>query len=282
VSARRRRAGRLGTGSWIVVGAALLFLYAPLLLSVAYSFNPGVDGRQTARFTGFGVGAYAAAWADDSLRASIVSGFQVAVCVMAIATVLGSALGYALVRHPSAWVRRTLSGLVALLLIVPEVVIAVSFLQLTSVVQVSLGFGTFVVALTPLAIALVAFVVRAGAVTLRRDIEEAARDLGATEVQVATTVVVPQLAPAIAIGAILSFTLAFDNLVVATFLSTPDVSTLAVYLYSSLNYGTTPKVYAATTAVFGFTLLLFAAAGIVFAWSRRRRRGAGRGEERAA
>lgn len=250
----------------------LVFLYAPLLLSIVYSFNVGVGGRQTARFTGLTLANYASAWNDASIRAAVVSGVEVGLAVMVIATALGTVLGFVVVRHPRAWVRRVLAGLVTLLLIVPEVVIAVSFLQMATDLDLTLGYGTMVVALTPMTIALVAFVVRASVLTLPAAIEDAARDLGASNLQVLGTIVLPQIVPAILVGAVLSFTMAFDNLVIATFLSTPDVTTLAVYLYSSLNYGTTPTVYAATSAIFAFTLVMLALAGGVYVAASRRKR----------
>ncbi len=272
VGGSRRSAMVVSAG--VATGLVLVFLYAPLVVSVAYSFNAGVEGRQTARFTGFTLGAYRAALQDDSIRASLTSGIEVGLCVMVVATLLGSALGLALVRHPATLVRRVLSALVTALLIVPEVVLAVSFLQLITDVHVALGFVPMVVALTPMAIALVAFLVRGSVLTLPASIEDAARDLGASEPRVLRSVVLPQLLPAVVVGATLSFTLAFDNLVIATFLSTPDVSTLAVYLYSSLNYGTTPTVYAATTGVLAITLVLLALAGGLYVLLGRRRRAA--------
>ncbi len=272
VGGSRRSAMVVSAG--VATGLVLVFLYAPLVVSVAYSFNAGVEGRQTARFTGFTLGAYRAALQDDSIRASLTSGMAVGLCVMVDASLLGSALGLALVRHPATLVRRVLSALVTALLIVPEVVLAVSFLQLITDVHVALGFVPMVVALTPMAIALVAFLVRGSVLTLPASIEDAARDLGASEPRVLRSVVLPQLLPAVVVGATLSFTLAFDNLVIATFLSTPDVSTLAVYLYSSLNYGTTPTVYAATTGVLAITLVLLALAGGLYVLLGRRRRAA--------
>ncbi|GAA3546614.1 ABC transporter permease subunit [Amycolatopsis ultiminotia] len=262
------RRARLVLGA--VCAAGLVVLYLPLVLTVVYSFNAGVQGKQSARFTGWTPDGYFRAWADDSLRSAAGTGLAVAAVVAVVSALLGSALGYSLVRHPAAWVRRTLSGLVYLFLIIPEVVFAVSVLQFTSQAGIPLGFGTLVAAHTPTAISVVALFVRTRVLTLDRELEDAGRDLGASSARVAWDIVVPQLLPGVLTGAVLAFVFSFDNLVISTFLTTPEVGTLPVYLYSSLNYGTTPEVYAATTAVLLITVAGFALAGLLHRLSSRR------------
>lgn len=269
-----RPAHRQGRGSVWLIGlilacVGLVFLYVPLVTAIVYSFNKGVDGLQTAKWAAFSFNGYVRAWHDDSLMRALQSGAQVAVWVMVLATILGTALGYGAVRHRTRVVRNILGGLIALLLIVPEVVLGSSMLQLVSTTQIPLSMTTMVVALTPMTSALVAFVVRAATTTLHPELEDASRDLGANGPQTLWFVVLPQLLPSIVIGAVLALTLAFDNLVIASFLSTPDVSTLAVYLYSTLNYGPSPEVYAATSAVFLATVLLLGIVGLCWRWQRR-------------
>ena len=261
------RASRFVLG--VICALGLVTLYLPLALTVIYSFNAGVQGKQTARFTGWTFDAYLNAWADDSLRSATGTGLQVAAVVAVVSCVLGSALGYCLVRHPAMWVRRVLSGLVYVFLVVPEVVLAVSVLQLTSQFGIPLGFSTLAAAHTPAAISVVALLVRTRTLTLDRSLEEAGRDLGASPARVVLDIVLPQLLPGMLTGAVLAFVFSFDDLVISAFLTTPTISTLPVYLYSSLNYGTTPSVYAATTAVLLLTTVGFALAGLLSRLSPR-------------
>ena len=150
------------------------------------------------------------------------------------------------------------------LLIVPETVIGVSLLQFYAASGIRLSFATLVAGVSPLAIAVTALIVRAGALTLDRRLEEAAADLGAGPLRRILLIVLPHLLPAVFAAALMSYVFSFDNLVVSSFLTTPQVNTLPVYLYGSLQYGPTPAVYAAATAVFALTLLMTGLSGLIF------------------
>jgi ABC-type spermidine/putrescine transport system permease subunit II len=112
--------------------------------------------------------------------------------------------------------------------------------------------------------------VRAGVLTLDRRLEEASADLGGSRIQTLRFVVLPHMAPAVAAGALIAYVFSFDNLVVSAFLTTPTVNTLPVYLYGTLQYGPSPAVYAASSLVFGFTIVLLAIAGLLYRVARRR------------
>jgi ABC-type spermidine/putrescine transport system permease subunit II len=167
-------------------------------------------------------------------------------------------------------VRSALSGLTYLLLIVPETVIGVSLLLFYAVTEIRLSLWTLVAGITPLAISVTALIVRTGVLTLDRRLEEASADLGGSRWQTIRFVILPHLAPAVAAGALMAYVFSFDNLVVASFLTTPVVNTLQVYLYGSLQYGPSPAIYAAATAVFVFTIALLALAGLLYLVVRRR------------
>jgi len=267
------RAGRLtDAGLTLWFGLAVLFLFAPIAVSILYSFNLGVVGKQTSHFTGWTLEWYPAAWNDLALRRSVRTSLNVAFWAALIALGLGTSLGYALVRHPSALVRQWLSGLTYILLIVPEVVIGVSLLLFYAVTGIPLGTATLVAGITPAAIAVTALIVRARALTLDPRLEEAAADLGSPRLKTLWFIILPQLLPAILAGGLMSYAFCFDNLVVATFLTTSTVNTLPVYLYGSLQYGPAPSVYAAATVVFLFTVALLGLAALCFQLSRNRSR----------
>jgi ABC-type spermidine/putrescine transport system permease subunit II len=266
------RSWLIGTrgGSWsdraiaIWSAAVYVFLYAPIVTAVVYSFNQGVLGKQSANFTGATTSWYTAAWTDPTLRHTVAVSVRVALLVAAISLVLGTITGIAITRHPSRLVRISLEVMVLMLLIVPEVVLAVSLLLFYTKTGIALGTLTLVAAHTPFTIAIVAIIVRSRVVALNRTLEDAAADLGAGPWQTMRDVILPQLRPALIACVILAFTFSFDDLATSEFLTTPTVSTLPVYLFGTLHSGTTPEVYAAASMMLGFTLTLLFLAWLIY------------------
>jgi ABC-type spermidine/putrescine transport system permease subunit II len=261
-------------GTWTMLVFA--FLFAPIVTVALYSFNEGVLGKQAASFTGFTTRWYQVAWDNGELRHSLAVSLQVAFATAVIATLLGTIGGIVLARHRGRVARGSLELLVYLLLIVPEIVLGVGFLLFYSDLGVSLGTWPLVVSHTPFTIAVVALVVRARAVAIDQATEEAAADLGAGRWRTFRDVTLPQLQTAILAGAVLAFTFSFDDLVISVFLTTPDVTTLPVYLFGSARFGVTPDVYAIAAVMLAFTLLMLAVAGLIFSWQARRTGAGGR------
>jgi ABC-type spermidine/putrescine transport system permease subunit II len=276
MTARRRQSGAAQWGQHATDAALILwylavvvFLFMPIIAAVIYSFNLGVVNKQIATLTGWTLQWYPAAWNDLSLRRSVQASLVVALWSALLSIVIGSALGYVIVRHPSDRVRRFLAALTYILLIVPESVIGVSLLLFYAVTRIPLGTATLVAGITPIAIAVVALVVRARVLTLDRRVEEAAADLGSSRLKTLWFIILPQVAPAIAAGGLMAYTFSFDNLVVSSFLTTPQITTLPVYLYGSLQYGPSPAVYAAASVVFIFTMLMLGIAAMLYRLARR-------------
>lgn len=264
---RKKRATDAGLVLWYL--AVVIFLLAPIVVGVIYSFNSGVDNKQTATLTGWTWQWYAAAWHDLSLRRAVQTSLVVASWSAVLSVIVGAALGFVAVRHPSRRMRRFLTALAYLLLIVPESVIGISLLLFYAVTRIPLGTVTLVTGITPMAIAVVALIVRARMLTLDLSLEEAAADLGSTRVNTLLFIVLPQLAPALAAGGVMAYAFSFDNLVVSAFLTTPQTGTLPVYLYGSLQYGPSPAVYAAASGVFVFTMLMLALAATLYRVTQR-------------
>jgi spermidine/putrescine transport system permease protein len=264
-------------GLWAWTALVFAFLFAPIATAVLYAFNRGVLGRQTSTFTGFTTQWFPTAWDDSTLRNSLSVSLRAALFVAVISTVVGTITGITLVRHRGRVLRTTLEVLVYLLLIVPEIVLAVALLLWYTKVHVSLGMVTLIAGHTPFTIALVSMIIRSRVVALDRRTEEAAADLGANRWHTLRDVIVPQLRPAIVACLILAFTFSFDDVVISLFLSTPTVTTLPVYLFGTVRLGTTPESYAIAAMMLGFTLAMLAIAGLLYRrqvrrGSRRRRR----------
>ncbi len=255
-------------GLWSL--AVFVFLFAPIVTVVVFSFNQGVLGKQTANFTGFTTSWYPEAWGNTALRHDVGVSFKVAVAVAILATVLGTITGITLVRGRSRALRLTLEGLVYLLLIVPEIVLAVSLLLFYTKAGVSLGMWPLIAGHSPFTIAVVAIIVRSRVVALDLATEDAAADLGAGGWRTFWDVIFPQLRPAMLAGAILAFTFSFDDLVVSLFLTTPTVTTLPVYLFGTVRLGARPDVDAIAAMMLAFTVTVLLAAGLVYRWQARR------------
>ena len=264
-------------GLWGFTAIVFVFLFAPIVTTVLYAFNRGVLGRQTSTFTGFTTQWFAAAWNNSALRNALGVSLRAAIFVALISTAIGTLTGITLVRHRGRLLRGTLEVLVYLLLIVPEIVLAVALLLWYTKLHVSLGLVTLIAGHTPFTIALVSMLIRSRVVALDRRLEEASADLGASRWYTLRDVIFPQLRPAIVACLILSFTFSFDDVVISFFLSTPTVTTLPVYLFGTVRLGTTPAAYAIAVIMLAFTLVMLTFAGLVYrrqlrAGARRRRR----------
>ena len=247
-----------------------VFLFAPIVTPVLYAFNQGVLGKQTSTFTGFTTQWFSAAWNNTELRSAVSISLRAAVFVALISTAIGTLTGITLVRHRGRVLRGTLEVLVYLLLIVPEVVLAVALLLWYTKLHVSLGLATLIAGHTPFTIALVALIIRSRVFALDRTIEEAAADLGSGRWYVLRDVIFPQLRPAMVACLILAFTFSFDDVVISFFLSTPTVTTLPVYLFGTVRLGTTPAAYAIAVIMLAFTLVMLSIMGLLYRHQLRR------------
>jgi len=265
---------------WGFTAIVFVFLFAPIVTTVLYAFNRGVLGRQTSTFTGFTTQWFSAAWNNGTLRNALSVSLRAAVFVALISTAIGTLTGITLVRHRGRALRVTLEVLVYLLLIVPEIVLAVALLLWYTKLHVPLGMVTLIFGHTPFTIALVSMIIRSRVVALDPRMEEAAADLGAGRWHTLRDVIFPQLRPAIVACLILSFTFSFDDVVISLFLSTPTVTTLPVYLFGTVRLGTTPAAYAIAVIMLVFTLVMLAVAGLLY--RRQLRRGRRRARRRAA
>ncbi|HWI72737.1 MAG TPA: ABC transporter permease [Baekduia sp.] len=266
-------------GSWgerglaLFTGAIFVFLFAPIVVAVLYSFNKGFLGKQTSSFTGFSLDAYKSVWEKDEIRSSFTTSLKVAIFASLIAVVLGTTAGLTLARTRSRLIRGSLGSLVALLLVVPEIVLGVALLLFFTQAQFTLGMVTMVAGLSPFPTAVVAMIVRSRALALDAKLDEAASDLGARGIHVFRDVTLPALRPAIVSGFMLAFAFSFDDLVVAQMLSTPAVDPLTVYLFGTVKHGgVTPDGYAIAAMMLGVTLLILAAAGLIYRFDSRRGR----------
>jgi ABC-type spermidine/putrescine transport system permease subunit II len=254
----------------LVTCAVIVFLFAPIVTTVVYSFNQGSAGRQTSSLTGFTTQWFSVAWNNTAARSALTSSLEIAAVSSTLSAFLGTATGFALARPRGRMGALTLEALVYLLLIVPEIVLAVSLFLLYTKAGIALGMLPLITAHTVFPTAVVAVIVRSRVVALDRALEDAAADLGASAVKTFRDVQLPLLLPAIVVGMVLAFTFSFDCLVISLFLTTPTVNTLPVYLFSTVHTGVRPDVYAIATMMLAFTLTVITVAALLYRWQSRR------------
>jgi putrescine transport system permease protein len=240
------------------------FLYAPIFVLVAYSFNAS---NLVTVWGGFSTRWYAALFADGPLIAAAWVSLQVAVLASLIATVLGTLAAIGLERHGRFRGRPLFTGLVYGPMVMPEVMIGLSLLLMFIGIGLDRGIATIVIAHATFCTGFVAVVVSARLRGLDRSLEEAAADLGAGPFRVLATITLPLLAPAILAGALLAFTLSLDDLVIASFVSGPGATTLPMRLYSQVRLGVNPEINAASTLLVG----LVSVAVLAASWLTARR-----------
>ena len=245
--------------AWIV--ATAVFLYAPLVSLVAFSFN---DSRRNIVWKGFTLKYYALALTDQSLIEAFANSLTIAALSTAVSVVLGAMAAVALwrFRFPG---RAALEGAMALPIVVPEICMGVAMLVFFARVlpwPTGLGWplnlGAITLAHIAFSFPFVAVVVRARLASFDAQQEEAARDLGAGEWAVLRDILIPHIAPGLIAGALLAFTLSLDDFVITFFTSGPDTVTFPVKVYSMVRFSVTPEVNAASTVLILITLAITA------------------------
>ena len=241
---------RKGPGWFLKISMCLgfAFLYAPIVILIIYSFNAS---KLVTVWGGFSTEWYVALWQNQGLVDAAKVSAAVAVTASTIATVLGVMAGFSLARLPNFFGRTLFSGMILAPLVMPEVITGLSLLLSFIAISLDRGFLTIVIAHATFSMCYVSVVVQARLAGFDTSVEEAAQDLGARPMTVFFRVTLPLIAPAVAAGWLLSFTLSLDDLVIASFASGPGSTTLPMKIFSSVRLGVTPEINAIATILIG-------------------------------
>ncbi|MEZ5955665.1 MAG: ABC transporter permease [Hyphomonadaceae bacterium] len=245
----------------LIVGATLVFLYLPLITLMIFSFN---TSRRNVVWQGFTTDWYVKAFNNDSLLQAFVNSLTIAFFCTIISVILGALAAVMLwrFRFPG---KTVVEGGMALPIVVPEICMGVAMLVFFARVLPwpmglpwPLNLGAITIAHISFAFPFVATVVRARLASFNRELEEAAKDLGASEWRTFWDVLVPHMQPGLIAGALLAFTLSLDDFVITFFTAGPDTITFPVKVYSMLRFSVTPEVNAASTVLIVVTVILTA------------------------
>ena len=234
---------------WSVASLVYAFLYVPLAIVVAFSFN---DSRLNAEWVGFTLHWYDVLFHDEQMLAAALNSLVIALVASSVSTVLGTLAGYAMYRHRL----RLLPVLVLTPIAIPEILTGVSLLMFFVMLNMTLGLVSIMLSHIAFCIGFVAIVVRSRLSGMDESLTEAARDLGATPAQAFRLVTLPLIMPGIVAGALMAFTLSIDDFVITFFTAGVDATTLPLQIYSMIKIAVTPEVNAISTLLMLLTLVL--------------------------
>ena len=249
--------------SWFNIGSVALglaFLYLPIVILVIYSFN---DSRLVTVWGGWSTRWYAELLNDRAMLESAWVTLRIALLSATAATVLGTLAAIALVRFGRFRGRMLFSGMIYAPLVMPEVITGLSLLLLFVAVDIDRGFWTVTTAHTTLTACFVTVVVQSLLLTFDTSLEEAAMDLGCPPLRTFLTVTLPLIAPALASGWMLAFTLSLDDLVIASFTTGPGATTLPIRIYSQIRLGVKPEINAICSIMIAVVATAIAAASLL-------------------
>ncbi len=267
---RRDRAGPFEYSRKLSLRIAFLlsavFLYAPIVVLVVFSFNNSRRGGNVI-WKGFTTKYYDKAFHNDSLVEAFTNSLTIAVVSTIFAVILGAMTAVVLWRFRFP-LKPVFEGMVALPIVIPEICMGVSLavffssfgLYVPSESPFPLNLTNIIIAHITFSFPFAAMVIRTRLTTFNREMEEAAKDLGATEFQVFRDILVPHMKPGLIAGALLAFTLSLDDFVITFFTSGPNTVTFPVKVYSMVRFSVTPEINAASTILILVTLIVTAVA----------------------
>ena len=265
VSPRAGLARGLFTG-WAVF--VYVFLFAPIVLLVAFSFNANKYG--TFPFTGWTGHWYSQVFHDYQIKDALTTTLRVALFVTLVSTIVGTAAAFPLVRSRLPFRNAVRVGM-TLPIMIPGLLIGVSLLVfLTNVFHVQLSVWTAIAGQCVYTTPFVLLIVAARLQGFDAALERAASDLGANTFNRLRYVVLPLIAPAVFAGALFAFTLSLDEFIITLFLIGGS-NTLPLYIYTQVKFGITPEVNALATLLLAASLILIMIAFVLPGLIRRMR-----------
>ena len=238
----------------------LVFMYLPIIMLVAQSFN---ESRYGGKWNGFSLKWYEALFNDASIINATINTLIVAFVATIISTSLGTCAAWALNRYRHSRLQSAHYAIIYAPMVMPDILMGISLLLLFVSLQVDLGLTTVIIAHTTFCVSFVTFTVLARLQDFDFNIIQAAQDLGAGNVRIFIKIILPLLGPGIAAGAMMAFTLSMDDFVVTFFVGGPGSTTLPVKVYSMMKHGP-PAIINALSVVFMALTFTVAIAGQFF------------------
>ena len=249
---------KTSVGSKIILTLTMLFFYLPILYIIVFSFN---DSRSLTKFSGFSLRWYEKMFADSTMMEAVLYTVTIAVIATVVATVVGTITAIGLSKSRKV-VQKMVERINDLPVMNPDIVTAISLLMFFSVLTVKKGFGTLLIAHIMFCIPYVMLSVTPKLRSLDPNLIDAAMDLGATPFQALTKVIVPQIKPGIISGALIAFTMSFDDFVISYFTTGNGVNNISILVYT-MSKRVNPSINALSTIVILLITLVLGVVNIV-------------------
>jgi spermidine/putrescine transport system permease protein len=235
--------------------AVLIFLYLPILILTIYSFN---DSRFGGEWSGFTLKWYEKLIDDTELWEAASNSFLIAISATVVSTILGTSAAFALHQYSSK-LQKVHYALIYTPLIMPDILMGISLLLFFIAFNIQLGLFTIFLAHTTFCISYVTMVMRSKLQHFDFTLLEAAQDLGASQWVIIRRIFLPLLMPGLAAAGLLAFMLSIDDFVITYFVAGHGVSTLPIYIYGMMKFGSTPIVNALSVIILAVTFVLIIA-----------------------
>ena len=239
--------------------AAVVFLavitvlnYLPIILTVVYSFN---KSKLSSVWEGFSLDWYKMLLRDGDIKKALLNSIILAFLACVLALIIGVSAALAM-RGRKLIFDDFISNFASLPIMIPEIILGMVFMAIFSYMNLPFGFVTMTIAHASFCVPYVFLIVRARLMGMDLSLEEAARDLGASEFETFRDVTLPYILPGIASGLLLSFAMSFDDVVISIFTTGPSVNTLAIKIYTKMKTGITPEINALATVILVITVLI--------------------------
>lgn len=239
--------------------AAVVFLavitvlnYLPIILTVVYSFN---KSKLSSVWEGFSLDWYKMLLGDGDIKKALLNSIILAFLACVLALIIGVSAALAM-RGKKLIFDDFISNFASLPIMIPEIILGMVFMAIFSYMNLPFGFVTMTIAHASFCVPYVFLIVRARLMGMDLSLEEAARDLGASEFETFRDVTLPYILPGIASGLLLSFAMSFDDVVISIFTTGPSVNTLAIKIYTKMKTGITPEINALATVILVITVLI--------------------------
>lgn len=253
------------TSMRLIFFGAFVFLYAPIIVLIIFSFNDSRRGGNVV-WRGFTTKYYEKAFGNESLMEAFANSLTIAVVSTIFAVLLGALTAVLLWRFRFP-LKPVYEGVVSLPIVIPEICMGVALLIFFAKMNEwgiwtapqgpwPLNLTNIIVAHITFSFPFAAMVIRTRLQNFNPEMAEAARDLGATEYQVFKDIMIPHMIPGLVAGGLLAFTLSLDDFVITFFTSGPGTVTFPVKVYSMVRFSVTPEINAASTILILLTLAL--------------------------
>lgn len=236
------------------IGFIFTFLYLPIFILIVYSFN---NSKYSLNWKGFTLKWYEKLFENESLIEAALNSITIATLSSFVATILGVIGAVALYRYKFVG-KKFLNSIVFILIISPEIVTGIALLMLFVIFNTELGFNSLLISHVSFCLPFVMVTIMSRLSGFDKNIIEAASDLGASDFEIFSKVILPNIFPAVVAGFLLSFTLSLDDVIISFFVSGVEFEILPIKIFSMVKLGVSPEVNALSTIMFIFTIFVVA------------------------